>query len=168
MAQIVVLKLNCCMHVYIFWSYEVVVHNSLHACPCFESRPWFHLDFVRISSLEQVLEALNWLNSCMFACSSYSWNLVSIWVQLIFFWVFDFTFELLIMLNFEFWNVFWKIGPNSMVLMHLRLNLSLRFKSGNSRFWTHARTGWLALERGNRAPSILFYFWVSSSGVINA
>ena len=73
-----------------------------------------------------------------------------------------------IMLNYEFWSVFQEIGPKESNLIHLKLNLSLRFKSGNSRFWTHARAGWLALEREIRAPSILHYFEVRSSGRINA
>lgn len=46
-------------------------------------------------------------------------------------------------------------------------NLSLRFKSGNSRFWTHARVGWLALEREIHAPSTLHCFEVRSSGIID-
>mgnify|MGYP003702634593 CR=1 FL=1 len=63
---------------------------------------------------------------------------------------------------------FQEMGPKESNLIHLKLNLSLRFKSGNSRFWTHARAGWLTLEREIRAPSILHYFDVHSSGEIDA
>ena len=69
---------------------------------------------------------------------------------------------------YVFTSVFQEMGPKELNLLHLLLNLSLRFKSGNSRFWTHARAGWLALEREIRAPSILHCFGVCSSGVIDA
>ena len=65
-------------------------------------------------------------------------------------------------------NFFPGMRPSGLNLMLWKLNLSLGFKSGNSWFWTHARAGWLALEREIRAPSILHCFGVRSSGVIDA
>ena len=72
------------------------------------------------------------------------------------------------MLYYEFWSVFPKISPKGSNLVHWNLLLSLRFKFGNSRFWTHARAEWLALEREIRASSTLHCFTVRSSGVLDA
>ena len=130
--------------------------------------PWIHLVFEDISSIEHVFEACKLFNFMHVACSSCSWKLVWIWVELIFPWALILQIELWTMLYYVFANVFQEMSPRGLNLMLWKLNLSLRFKSGNSRFWTHARAGWLALEREIRALSTLHRFKVRSSGIIDA
>ena len=63
------------------------------------------------------------------------------------------------MLFYVFINVFQKMGPTGLVLMHLKVSLSLEVQSGISRFCTSARAEEVPLERRIRASSIsaLFY-----------
>ena len=68
-----------------------------------------------------------------------------------------------------FINVFQKMGPRGLVLMHLSVSWSLEVQSGIPRFCTYARAGKVALERGIRASSIsLHCFAVRSSGGLGA
>ena len=51
------------------------------------------------------------------------------------------------MIFYVFINVFQKLGPRGLVLMHLNVSLSLEVQSGIPRFCTSARAGEVPLER---------------------
>ena len=93
------------------------------------------------------------------------WN----WVWIKHPWALISQIELWTMLFYVFINVFQKMGPRGLVLMHLNMSLSLEVQSGIPRFCTYARAGNLALERIIRASSIsLHCFTVRSSGGLGA
>lgn len=59
-------------------------------------------------------------------------------------------------------------GSKGIDLIHWNLVWAWKFKSRNSRFWTLARAGGVAIEREIRAPNTLHCFEVRSSGWIDA
>ena len=60
------------------------------------------------------------------------------------------------------------IGPKGIEFDTFGVEFELEVQIWEFQFWTHARAGWLALEREIRAPSTLHCFEVRPSGIIDA